>query len=98
MKTSLQNRSPLKKPPVGKSKSQSILSVPSPEEAASALSIPEQTETEGLKEDTQGESSSNVKKDSSTKVLDVTARPKSKRRKSFTSLLVTGSKVHTQIF
>ncbi|CAN6879236.1 unnamed protein product, partial [Brassica oleracea] len=92
VKTSLQNRSPLKKPPVGKSKSQSILSVPSPEEAASALSIPEQTETEGPKEDTQGESSSNVKKDSSTKVLDVTARPKSKRRKSFTSLLVTGSK------
>ncbi|KAH0877642.1 hypothetical protein HID58_065036 [Brassica napus] len=92
VRTSLQNRSPLKKPPVGKSKSQSFLSVPSPEEAASALSIPEQTETEGPKEDTQGESSSNVKKDSSTKVLDVTARPKSKRRKSFTSLLVTGSK------
>ncbi|KAF3605263.1 hypothetical protein DY000_02045515 [Brassica cretica] len=92
VKSSLQNRSPLKKPPVGKSKSQSILSVPSPEEAASALSIPEQTETEGPKEDTQGESSSNAKKDSSTKVLDVTARPKSKRRKSFTSLLVTGSK------
>ncbi|KAG5392380.1 hypothetical protein IGI04_022342 [Brassica rapa subsp. trilocularis] len=92
VKTSLQNRSPLKKPPVGRSKSQSILSVPSPVEAASELSIPEQVETEGLKEDTHGESSSDVKTDSATKVLDVTARPKSKRRKSFTSLLVTGSK------
>ncbi|XP_018433479.1 putative cyclin-B3-1 isoform X2 [Raphanus sativus] len=92
VKTSLQNRSPLKKPLVGRSKSQSILSVPSPDEAASALSIPGQVETEGLKEDTQGESSSNVKTDSATKVLDVTAIPKSKRRKSFTSLLVSGSK------
>ncbi|KAH0921644.1 hypothetical protein HID58_021662 [Brassica napus] len=92
VKTSLQKRSPLKNPPVGRSKSQSILSVPSPEEAASALSIPEQVETEGLKEDTQGESSSNAKTDSATKVLNVSARPKSKRRKSFTSLLVSGSK------
>ncbi|CAH8381312.1 unnamed protein product [Eruca vesicaria subsp. sativa] len=92
VKTSLQNRSPLKKPPVSRSKSRSILSVPPSEKAASALSIPEQIETEGLKEDTQEESSSNGKTDSATKMLDVTARPKSKRRKSFTSLLVTGSK------
>ncbi|CAN7098622.1 unnamed protein product [Brassica rapa subsp. narinosa] len=92
VKTSLQKSSPLKKPPVGRSKSQSILSVPSPVEAASELSIPEQVETEGLKEDTHGESSLDVKTDSATKVLDVTARPKSKRRKSFTSLLVSGSK------
>lgn len=98
MKTSLQKSSPLKKPPVGRSKSQSILSVPSPVEAASELSIPEQVETEGLKEDTHGESSLDVKTDSATKVLDVTARPKSKRRKSFTSLLVSGSKVHTKIY
>ncbi|KAF8082190.1 hypothetical protein N665_0844s0004 [Sinapis alba] len=92
VRTSLQNRSPLKKLLVGRSKSRSIVSVPSPEEAASALSIPEQIETEGLKVDTQEETSSNVKTDSATKVLDATARPKSKRRKSFTSLLVTGSK------
>ncbi|KAG2323884.1 hypothetical protein Bca4012_038228 [Brassica carinata] len=92
VKTSLQNRSPLKKPPVSRSKSRSLVSVPSPEEAGSALSIPGQVETEGLKENTQEESSSNGKTDSATKVLDVTAKPKSKRRKSFTSLLVTGSK------
>ncbi|RID51871.1 hypothetical protein BRARA_H02508 [Brassica rapa] len=92
LKTSLQNRSPLKKPPVGKSKSGSVSSVPSTEEAASALSLPEQVETKGLKEDTQEGSSANERTDPVTKVLDVTARPKSKRRKSFTSLLVTGSK------
>ncbi|KAJ4879369.1 cyclin b3 [Raphanus sativus] len=92
LKTSLQNRSPLKKPPVGRSKSGSVSSIPSTEEAASALSLPEQVETKGLKEDTQEGSSSNEKTDQVTKVLDVTARPKSKRRKSFTSLLVAGSK------
>ncbi|KAJ0257143.1 putative cyclin-B3-1 [Hirschfeldia incana] len=92
VKASLQNRSPLKKPPVRRSKSRSLVPVPSPEEAAPVLSLPEQVETEGLKEDTQEESSSNVNTDAATKVLDVTARPKSKRRKSFTSLLVTGSK------
>lgn len=91
MKTSLQNRSSLKKPPVGRRKSRSIS--PSPEEAASALSLPEKAETEGLKEDTQGESSSYEKTDPTTKVLDVTSKPKTKRRKSFTSLLVNGSKV-----
>uniref|UniRef100_A0A1J3HEK3 Putative cyclin-B3-1 n=2 Tax=Noccaea caerulescens TaxID=107243 RepID=A0A1J3HEK3_NOCCA len=87
VKTSLQNRSSLQKPPVARSKSRSISSVPSPEEAAPALSLPELVETEGHKEDTQGESSSNEKTDPMTKVL-----PKSKRRKSFTSLLVAGSK------
>ncbi|KAJ0247941.1 putative cyclin-B3-1 [Hirschfeldia incana] len=92
LKTSLQNRSPLKKPPVGRSKSGSVSSIPSTEKAASALSLPEQVETKGLKEDTQEGSSSNERTDPPTKVLDVTARPKSKRRKSFTSLLVTGSK------
>ncbi|KAH0916396.1 hypothetical protein HID58_030842 [Brassica napus] len=92
LKTSLQNRSPLKKPPVGKSKSGSISSIPSTEEAASASSLPEEAERKGLKEDTQEGSSANEKTDPVTKVLDVTARPKSKRRKSFTSLLVTGSK------
>ncbi|KAG2319828.1 hypothetical protein Bca52824_013041 [Brassica carinata] len=65
LKTS-QNRSPLKKPPVGRSKSGSVSSISSTEEAASALSLQEQVETK--------------------------ARPKSKRRKSFTSLLVNGSK------
>uniref|UniRef100_M4DJG2 Uncharacterized protein n=1 Tax=Brassica campestris TaxID=3711 RepID=M4DJG2_BRACM len=92
LKTSLQNRSPLKKPPVGRSKSGSISSIPSTEEAASSSSIPEEAERKGLKEDTQEGSSANEKTDPVTKVLDVTARPKSKRRKSFTSLLVTGSK------
>ncbi|CAH2037377.1 unnamed protein product [Thlaspi arvense] len=93
VKTSLQNRSSLKKPPVARSKSRSIPSIPSPEEAASALSLPEQVEPEGLKEDTQGESSCNETTEPTTKVLmDVTAKPKSKRRKSFTSLLVAGSK------
>ncbi|KAF3496684.1 hypothetical protein DY000_02054958, partial [Brassica cretica] len=92
LKTSLQNRSPLKKPPVGRRKSGSVSSIPSTEEAASALSLPEQVETKGLKEDIQEGSSSNEKTDAVTKVLDVTARPKSKRRKSFTSLLVTGLK------
>ncbi|KAL0697794.1 hypothetical protein Bca4012_053916 [Brassica carinata] len=91
LKTS-QNRSPLKKPPVGRSKSGSVSSISSTEEAASALSLQEQVETKGLKEDTQEGSSSNEKTDPETKVLDVTARPKSKRRKSFTSLLVNGSK------
>lgn len=73
---------------MARSKSRSISSIPSPEEAAPALSLPELVETEGHKEDTQGESSSNEKTDPMTKVL-----PKSKRRKSFTSLLVAGSKV-----
>ncbi|KAL1221369.1 putative cyclin-B3-1 [Cardamine amara subsp. amara] len=92
VKTSLQNRSSLQKPPVGRRKSRSISSIPSPEEAASTLSLPEKVETEGLKEDTQGESSSCEKTDPTTKVLDVTSKPKTKRRKSFTSLLVNGSK------
>ncbi|CAN8289159.1 unnamed protein product [Cochlearia groenlandica] len=91
VKTSLRNSSAPKKPPVGRSKSRSISSTPS-EEAASALTLPEKVETEGLKEDTQGESSSNDKADPTTKVLDVTAKSKSERRKSFTSLLVSGSK------
>lgn len=95
MKTSLQTRSSLKKPPVAKSKSSFISSIPSTEET-SALLLPEKVEPEGVKEDThQGKSSSNENADSTTKVLDVTTKPKSKRRKSFTSLLVTGSKVHT---
>ncbi|XP_023645481.1 putative cyclin-B3-1 isoform X2 [Capsella rubella] len=92
VKTSLQNRSSLKKPPVGRSKSRSILSVPSSDEVASTLSLPEKVDTECLKEDTQGKSSSSENKDPTTKMLDVTAKPKSRRRKSFTSLLVTGSK------
>ncbi|WZZ11066.1 hypothetical protein YC2023_096987 [Brassica napus] len=78
LKTSLQNRSPLKKPPVGKTKSGSVSSAPSTEEAASALSLPEHIETKGLKEDTQEGSSANERTDPVTKVLDVTARPKSK--------------------
>ncbi|CAH8388994.1 unnamed protein product [Eruca vesicaria subsp. sativa] len=93
LKTSLQNSSLLKKPPVGRSKSRSVSSIPSPEEeAAPALSLPEEVETKAVKEDTQEGSSSNEQTDPVTKVLDVTARPKSKRRKSFTSLLVAGSK------
>ncbi|CAD5312882.1 unnamed protein product [Arabidopsis thaliana] len=91
VKTSLQNRSSLKKPPVGRSKSRSISSIPS-SAVASTLSLPEKVETKCLEEDTQGESSSSGNKDPTTKVLDVTAKPKSKRRKSFTSLLVNGSK------
>ncbi|ESQ35180.1 hypothetical protein EUTSA_v10007052mg [Eutrema salsugineum] len=92
VKTSLQNRSSLKKPPVARSKSRSISSIPSPEEAGSALSVPEQVEPEGLKELNEGKSSSKEKTDPTTKLLDVTTKPKSKRRKSFTSLLVAGSK------
>ncbi|VVA91527.1 unnamed protein product [Arabis nemorensis] len=91
VKTSLQNHSSLKKPPVARSKSRSISSIPSSEET-SVLLLPEKVEPEDVKEDTQGESSSNGNIDPTTKVLDVTAKPKSKRRKSFTSLLVTGSK------
>ncbi|XP_010459174.1 PREDICTED: putative cyclin-B3-1 isoform X3 [Camelina sativa] len=87
VKTSLQNRSSLKKPPVGR-----ISSVPSSDEVVPTLSLPKKVETECLKEDTQGQSSSSENKDPTTKVLDVKAKPKSKRRKSFTSLLVTGSK------
>ncbi|XP_010476740.1 PREDICTED: putative cyclin-B3-1 isoform X2 [Camelina sativa] len=87
VKTSLQNRSSLKKPPVGR-----ISSVPSSDEVVPTLSLPKKVETECVKEDTQGQSSSSENKDPTTKVLDVTAKPKSKRRKSFTSLLVTGSK------
>ncbi|CAA7026019.1 unnamed protein product [Microthlaspi erraticum] len=87
VKTSLQNRSSLKKPPVARSKSRSISSIPSPEEAVPSLSLPELVETADHKEDTRGESSFNEKTDPKTKVL-----PKSKRRKSFTSLLVAGSK------
>ncbi|CAE5957646.1 unnamed protein product [Arabidopsis arenosa] len=92
VKTSLQNRSSLKKPPVGRSKSRSISLIPSSEIVASTLSLPKKVETKCLEEDTQGESSSSRNKDPTTKVLDVTAKPKSKRRKSFTSLLVDGSK------
>ncbi|XP_010497778.1 PREDICTED: putative cyclin-B3-1 isoform X1 [Camelina sativa] len=87
VKTSLQNRSSLKKPPVGR-----ISSVPSSDEVVPTLSLPKKVETECLKEDTQGQSSSSENNDPTTKVLDVTAKPKSKRRMSFTSLLVTGSK------
>ena len=77
---------------MGRSKSRSISSIPS-SAVASTLSLPEKVETKCLEEDTQGESSSSGNKDPTTKVLDVTAKPKSKRRKSFTSLLVNGSKV-----
>ncbi|CAN8305015.1 unnamed protein product [Cochlearia groenlandica] len=91
VKTSLRNSSSPRKPSMGRSKSRSIFSIPSGE-AASALLLPKKVETEGLKEDTQGECLSNEKTDPTTKVLDVTANPKSKRRKSFTSLLVSGSK------
>ncbi|EFH69161.1 hypothetical protein ARALYDRAFT_312610 [Arabidopsis lyrata subsp. lyrata] len=93
VKTSLQNRSSLKKPPVGRSKSRSISSIPSSEIVALTLSLPKKVETKCLEEDTQGESSSSRNKDPTTKVLDVAAKPKSKRRKSFTSLLVNGSKL-----
>lgn len=78
---------------MARSKSRSISSIPSCEET-SVLLLPEKVEPEGVKADTQGVSSSNGNTDPTTKVLDVTAKPKSKRRKSFTSLLVTGSKVH----
>ncbi|CAN8271460.1 unnamed protein product [Cochlearia groenlandica] len=91
VKTSRRNSSAPKKPPVVRSKSRSISSTPS-EEAASALPLPEKVETKGLKEDTQGESPSYDKAGPTTKVLDVTDKPKPERRKSFTSLLVSGSK------
>lgn len=78
---------------MGRSKSRSISSIPSSEIVALTLSLPKKVETKCLEEDTQGESSSSRNKDPTTKVLDVAAKPKSKRRKSFTSLLVNGSKV-----
>lgn len=82
---------------MGRSKSRSISAVPSSEEVAPTLSLPEKDEEKCLIEDTQGECSSSGNKDPTTKVLDVTAKPKSKRRKSFTSLLVNGSKVRNFI-
>ncbi|XP_010532000.1 PREDICTED: putative cyclin-B3-1 [Tarenaya hassleriana] len=90
VKTTLQTSQSQKKPKclVVRSKSRSISSLSS-KEAVSGSShhekVPEKVELEAPVENTQLECSA-------TSTQDVTVRPKSKRRRSFTSLLVTRSK------